>query len=478
VTKKREQIMLKIITCFIVLSYSICAQEILDDMQIADISGETSIKSTIIRDPEQSLLIVKTQIADIRIQSNNIIIKIEQVELGTWHLRLNPGTHRFSFQAPGFISVQQRFYFNPKDVKGVRITVLPAAEKKEDKRSGNIVINSTPENAKVFLNDQFYGSTPYVGKLLAGRYELKLEKDPYQIYIKEIIVLPGEILPQDIVMNLLSGRLQVISNPAGALVEINDQNIGNTPLDSVLIPIGKHQLKVSKEKYISFESEFEISKENISPRFNISLARKEAVLNLNLIPADALIEINNNKVNKSLTLDYGEYDISITKPGFNDYSKTIKIDKNEPYNLNINLEPKSKTTAFLYSTILPGSGQIYSGNTTKGIIIGITTIGAAATFILLNQDYSNKRKQYLEDQEIYENTIDLENIPNLYITMEKSYDEMKNTYDYTRIMVGITGVVWLYNILDSILFFPDQSGFEISASEKNGNKRLSLNINF
>ena len=120
------------------------AQQILDEMQLSDISDQPSIKSSVIRDPNQALIIVKTQISALRIESNNIIIKSEQVEPGTWHIRVEPGTHRLRFQAEGFISVQQRFYFNPKDVKGVQIRVISAAEKKEEKNSGIIVIKNHP----------------------------------------------------------------------------------------------------------------------------------------------------------------------------------------------------------------------------------------------------------------------------------------------------------------------------------------------
>ncbi len=105
------------------------SQQFLDEMKIIDISNDADVKSTLIRDPQQALLVVKTQIPDIRIQSNNKILKTVETRSGVWHIRLAPGTHRISFQAAGFIAVQQRFYFHPKDVKGVNIRVIPAMER-------------------------------------------------------------------------------------------------------------------------------------------------------------------------------------------------------------------------------------------------------------------------------------------------------------------------------------------------------------
>ena len=182
----------------LLLSLQTFSQDVFDEMEIEDISSEPDIKSTIIRDPEQALLIVKTQVALMRIQSNNIIIKSEKKEDGTWHLIVKPGTHRISFQAKGFISIQQRFYFNPKDVKGVRIRVVPSAERKEEKNTGMVVIQSKPDSANVYFNELFYGITPYIGKLIAGRYNLKIKKEGFLPSFKDIIIKPSETLPIDL----------------------------------------------------------------------------------------------------------------------------------------------------------------------------------------------------------------------------------------------------------------------------------------
>jgi len=114
---------------FFFLPCILLAQEYLDEMELIDISKEQQIRSTIIRDPDQALLIVQTHIPNLRFQSNNVIHKIEQPRSGTWQIRLAPGTHRMSFQADGFMATQKRYYFNPKQVIGVKIRVIPSAER-------------------------------------------------------------------------------------------------------------------------------------------------------------------------------------------------------------------------------------------------------------------------------------------------------------------------------------------------------------
>jgi hypothetical protein len=196
-----------ILSLILLLNLPTFSQVFFDEMEIEDISNEPDVKSTIIRDPEQALLIVKTQVDLTRIQSNNIIILSEKKEDGSWHLKMAPGTHRISFQAQGFISLQQRFYFNPKDVKGIRIRVIPAAERKEEKNTGIVVINSQPDSADVYLNEQFYGSTPYIGKLLVGRYNLRVRKQAYLPTYKSIIIRASETLPVEVELKKTIGEI-------------------------------------------------------------------------------------------------------------------------------------------------------------------------------------------------------------------------------------------------------------------------------
>ena len=200
------------------------AQQILDEMQILDISDETSIRSVIIRDPEQALLVVKTQISNLHIRSNNIINELKEVEPGTRHIVLAPGTHRLSFQAEGFISIQQRFYFNPKDVKGIRIRVISAAEKKEAKNTGLVFIETEPDSAQVYLNDQFYGTTPYTGRLLAGRYRLTLSRDNFVPLYDDIVIKPYE-------NNLIKEKLERATSDITTASEVSPDGLNVAVLD-------------------------------------------------------------------------------------------------------------------------------------------------------------------------------------------------------------------------------------------------------
>lgn len=243
-------------------------QRFLNEMDLNDISDTQEIKSIVLREQDQALLVVKSQIQDLRFLSNYFIYRLEEKEPGKWYIFLAPGTHRISFQAQGFISSQTRLFFKPKEVKGIRIDIIPA-EKTEEKNKAIVVIKTDPEKVEVYIDDQFYGETPYLGKLIPGQYKLKLTKDKYQPHEETIVLVQGETLPININLELLTGFITLISQPSDAIIFIDSIEVGKAPYRGKL-PIGLHELELKKQDYISHTETFTIT-EGEMQSLNITL---------------------------------------------------------------------------------------------------------------------------------------------------------------------------------------------------------------
>jgi hypothetical protein len=185
----------------LVIAVSAFAQQFLDEMELVDITDSQEIRGNIVRDPKQALLIIKSQIADLRFLSNNFINNLQQKEPGKWYIYLVPGTHRISFQAEGFISTQERFFFKAKEVRGIQINIIPNVRGR-DRNQSIIVIRSEPDSAEVFIDQELYGSTPYLGKLIPGRYQIEIKKESYSTYRETVVLRQGETLPVNIKLNL------------------------------------------------------------------------------------------------------------------------------------------------------------------------------------------------------------------------------------------------------------------------------------
>jgi len=119
-------------------------------------------------------------------------------------------------------------------------------------------ISSNVEGARVFLNGVYYGLTPISLQVLDAPYEVLLQKEGYvenklrlESYNKdwEQLTLPLEAL--------LSGKTRVSLNsqPLGAKVYLNNEFLGETPLDLEVEQNRRHRLRLEKQSY---ESVFEV----------------------------------------------------------------------------------------------------------------------------------------------------------------------------------------------------------------------------
>jgi TM2 domain-containing membrane protein YozV len=142
------------------------------------------------------------------------------------------------------------------------------------------------------------------------------------------------------------------------------------------------------------------------------------------------------------------------------------------------LKAKSKYSALLYSTLLPGSGQVYSGRTTQGIILGAAALGAATTTLIFYNDYLDKKDTYSANKNDYDSNTDLGKMESLYNTVQDSYSEMEDANSRFKIMFGVMAAVWIYNMVDAVLFFPDVGGMELTANTKDKHTGLTLSVKF
>ncbi len=99
------------------------------------------------------------------------------------------------------------------------------------------------------------------------------------------------------------------------------------------------------------------------------------------------------------------------------------------------IEKKSPMTAALYSAIVPGMGQFYNGQKTKGVIIGgleLVAIGGTVFFWL------EGNKAYSE----YEDSTRVSDLDRLYKNSQESYDKME------KCEIGV-GAIWLISVVDA-----------------------------
>ncbi|MEA3296962.1 MAG: hypothetical protein U9R56_03780, partial [candidate division Zixibacteria bacterium] len=78
----------------------------------------------IVRNPEEAVLVVHSEIPEMQFESNNTILRVKQPDPGEYQLHLQPGTHRIKFKADGFMVEDKRYYIPKKQCKEVQVEVL------------------------------------------------------------------------------------------------------------------------------------------------------------------------------------------------------------------------------------------------------------------------------------------------------------------------------------------------------------------
>lgn len=157
------------------------------------------------------------------------------------------------------------------------------------KQKSGISVQSSPDQATVFLDGQEVGKTPFEDKNLdVKQYEVKIDKNgaAWQGNVKltagtvvvinrdlasEVASSSGEILTLD------RGRgLTIISNPSDSEVEIDGKVMGKTPI-SVNLDSGEHTILVSHPNYLKRSIKASLPKD-FNLTISVDLALSEADL--------------------------------------------------------------------------------------------------------------------------------------------------------------------------------------------------------
>lgn len=156
------------------------------------------------------------------------------------------GSHQIKIYKYGFQEWSQEITVNSGETTKIKITLIPAY--------GFIKINSQPDNAEVFLNNDYFGlieKEKTLNDIFPDEYKITLTKTGYKDWTKEIEVfsynttfVSAQLEPWYVTLNL-------DSIPTNAQVYLNNKKIGVTPLVYTRLTYGEHQLRLEKEGYFT-----------------------------------------------------------------------------------------------------------------------------------------------------------------------------------------------------------------------------------
>jgi hypothetical protein len=307
--------------------------EILGEMAYEDISERSDIRTMVPRQENETILVVISRVPNLRFDSNNVINDVEKKEAGKWIVHLRPGTHRLSFQADHYLSVTHRLVAQRKTVYGARLKIVkpyqPDAETdSESYESALLDITSEPSGAGVYIDDEYKGTTPYVGRVMSGSYDLRLEKDLYLPLQQKIVVAANETKRLSLSLKANFGSVRIESSPENARAFIDEKYIGTTPVTSPSLQPGRHSLRLQKEMYHDKSRQVTVTRGEtetvqviLEPAFGGLVIRSE--------PSGAEVLIDGKSAGPTPFRDSeiasASYQVTISLPMYRDVSRMIEV---------------------------------------------------------------------------------------------------------------------------------------------------------
>lgn len=231
---------------------------------------------------------------------------------------------------------------------------------------GSLYITSEPSAANIWIDGiQISGTTPaMIDKQNVGEHEILVQKGDYSAR-QSTTIIKDDFNKLNLVLQLSTGKLKVISDPLEAKVYIDEVEKGLTPIVISDLKAGYHDVSIRFKDY-SDSKQSVLIKNNVVEELNITL-NKQATVFIKSDPSGAIIimdGIAKGKTPKSLQLSAGEHTIDLRKLGYYHSNSTIILKPGEKLTRELKLDPWQGS---LSVTTIPAGAEVYVNDTKRGV---------------------------------------------------------------------------------------------------------------
>lgn len=206
-----------------------------------------------------------------------------------------------------------------------------------------IVVRTNPAVAEVFIDDQRVGLSPIQMDTTVGTHQIRIVKDGYEPHETSVFVQKGE--PRMLQVELKPfryGNVTIESKPIGALVFLDGEQKGVTPLTISKIDKGLRKIVIKHDGYEDWSGEVEIvpnQTASVSPQL---LASWGSVF-VTTKPKGATVKINGVRKGKSpitvKDLGKGTVNVAVSLSCYGGRSKVVQVMENQMTQVSFNLKP-------------------------------------------------------------------------------------------------------------------------------------------
>lgn len=331
--------------------------------------------------------------------------------------------------------------------------------------STTILISSHPTGAEIFIDGVQIGTTPQkILTLTQGRHRLKLRLEHFRDLDTLLVFTPGIEYEIDLLMEPENGWLSFFLTPEDTRIRLSPGRISTTLRkgESISLSPGYYTLHLDTPYHDSFDS-------------TLYLGRGDTlVIKKTLLPSTGLLKVMTPIAGAKVyvddqylgmtplspkTLSAGESEITIERENYRSYHDQIQVKAGETVEISPMLSylPEKKwsqrrSSARLLSLLVPGGGQLISGQYIRGgIYIGgmVAVMGMTAGQVSRYRE-KNDLLDHLKSR--YQTAVDKASITHYYNMSQGTREEILNTRDKITRYAMTMGGIYFIQLLDSFIF--------------------------
>ncbi len=206
---------------------------------------------------------------------------------------------------------------------------------------GTLIVNSFPEQAMVQLGGKDVGRTPLVYEPMQGDYPVTLSKDGWKTVTSSVSLKAGQTLSlPSFRLEKVDGRLSLKTSPPGAIVAIDGQFRGRSPVSLPLVSQRKYRIELTRPGYVPHVRTVGIES-GVTTDIDVALKPEYGIVFLTTRPSGAKLTIDGKDAgpaSQRLQLTTTAHRIEISKPGYASFSTTLTPRKGASKRLDVRLK--------------------------------------------------------------------------------------------------------------------------------------------
>jgi formylglycine-generating enzyme required for sulfatase activity len=235
---------------------------------------------------------------------------------------LHSGDYQVTATSPGYYPMKSKLTVTDEDNQTIELVLRPLP--------GRLGVNSQPNGAKVLIDGEFIGETPFSDvPVEAGEHSLEILAERY-LSLERTLQVSGRNIQQQLEFALEPAwaEITIDSEPQGAGIRVDGEAAGTTPVVLEILQ-GERQLMLVKEGFAQWQEVLTITASKAQDLGTVELQAAAAMIKLASIPSRANVTVDGEfrgQTPINLEVSPGRsHRLAVFKPGYKRHTSRLEL---------------------------------------------------------------------------------------------------------------------------------------------------------